>query len=332
MIAYVFYTAVQWQGIHTAMLTCIIVALPGLGATTHKGINRLVGCALGSLVTLGATVFVVPHLETITGLLAMSLPIIAAGAWIAAGSARSNYIGLQFIFAFALAQLGRFGPVIDLTEIRDRLVGILVGLGISIVVFTVLWPEREGAALTAALARLLKSMAALAGASRAAAGAARLQAWTLLNQNRELQARVALEPTWPEPPEPAAPVMTTILAQAQETLFAQHFLQLLVADADGALDATAANAMAEFQAATARELARLAELLSPGHRADVASEPDRLAAPLSILDLMAAVDGDADASSERLAALSAAAHTAHESIVRLGEQVRRYAVHAAGNP
>jgi hypothetical protein len=126
--------------------------------------------------------------------------------------------------------------------------------------------------------------------------------------------------------------MTTILAQAQETLFAQHFLQLLVADADGALDATAANAMAEFQAATARELARLAELLSPGHRADVASEPDRLAAPLSILDLMAAVDGDADASSERLAALSAAAHTAHESIVRLGEQVRRYAVHAAGNP
>jgi multidrug resistance protein MdtO len=310
------------------MLTCLIVALPSLGAIAHKGINRLVGCALGSLVTLAATVFIVPHIDTITGLLAMALPIIAVGAWIAAGSERSNYIGLQFVFAFALAQLGRFGPVIDLTEIRDRLVGILIGLAIAIVVFTVLWPEREGAALTAALARLLKSMEALAGASSATSGAARLQAWTLLSQNRELQARVALEPTWPEPHGTATPQMTTILAQAQETLFVQDFLHVLIADAEGALPAPAANALASFQSASARQLASLAEQL---HEAGAGLEDDLPAAHLATLDRLAAEPAIGGSSKERLAALSAAAHAVHECILRLGEHVRRYAGHAPGS-
>jgi multidrug resistance protein MdtO len=332
MIAYVFYTGVQWPGIHTAMLTCIILALPSLGATTQKGIARLAGCALGSLVTLAATVFVVPHIVTITGLLAMALPIIAVGAWIAAGSARSNYVGMQFIFAFALAQLGRFGPVIDLTEIRDRLVGILIGLGIAMVVFTVLWPEREGTALTAALARLLNSMAALSGADSTATAAARLQAWTMLSQNRELQARVALEPTWPEPPGAETPDTTTILAQAQETLFAQDFLRVMIADAEGALPAPAATALADFQAATARQLAGLADQVLAGPPAGAGVEYDPLAGPLATLERLAAAPGTGGWGREGLAALSAAAHTVHERILRLGEYVRRYAGHASGSP
>jgi multidrug resistance protein MdtO len=329
MITYVFYTGVQWPGIHTAMLTCTIVALPSLGAVTHKGINRAVGCGLGSLATLAATVFVVPHIETITGLLAMSLPIIAVGAWIAAGSARSNYVGIQFMFAFALAQLGSFGPVIDLTEIRDRMVGILIGLAVMIVVFTVLWPEREGAALTAMLARLLKCMETAGGS--AATEEARLQAWSLLSQNRELQARVALEPTWPAPRDTVTPEMMTILAQAQETLFAQDFLRVLKADAEGALPAPAAHALAGFEAAAARQLADLADLLAPAHVAGAAAEHDALAGPLATLDRMAAGQGTDDASRERLAALGAAAHTVRERIFRLGEHVQRYAEHVSRN-
>ena len=40
---YVFYTAAQWPGIHTAMLTCVIVALPSLGASSHRGLLRVLG-------------------------------------------------------------------------------------------------------------------------------------------------------------------------------------------------------------------------------------------------------------------------------------------------
>lgn len=219
MISYIIYTSLQWPGIGTATQTCIILALPSLGATTHKGVNRLLGCALGSLAALVATVFVVPHLDSIVGLLAMALPVIAAGAWIAAGSPRSNYIGVQMMFAFALAQLGSFGPVTDLAEIRDRLVGILLGLAVSITVYTLLWPEREGQALKTALARLRKAVAACAHADHRNIGAARLQAWSLLNQCRELQARVAMEPGWRGRNSRR---ISNLLAQAEESLVAQQ--------------------------------------------------------------------------------------------------------------
>lgn len=36
LLCYVFYTAADWQGIHTIMLSCVIVAQPGLGATMQK--------------------------------------------------------------------------------------------------------------------------------------------------------------------------------------------------------------------------------------------------------------------------------------------------------
>jgi len=219
MVTYVIYTSLQWPGIHTAMQTCIILALPSLGATTHKGITRLLGCCLGSLAALVATVFVVPHLDSIVGLLAMSLPVIAVGAWIAVGSPRSNYIGVQMMFAFALAQLGSFGPVTDITEIRDRLVGILLGLAVSITVYTLLWPEREGQALKTALSRLRKAVAACARADHQGIGAARLQAWALLNQCRELQARVALEPGWRDRNSRR---IANVLAQAEEKLAMQQ--------------------------------------------------------------------------------------------------------------
>jgi len=217
MISYVIYTGLRWPGISTATQTCIILALPSLGATTHKGINRLLGCILGSLAALFATVFIVPHLDSIVGLLAMSLPVIAVGAWIAAGWPRTNYIGVQLMFAFALAQLGSFGPVTELTEIRDRLVGIMLGLAVSVTVYTLLWPEREGQALRTALARLRKAVAACAHADHHSIGAARLQAWALLNQCRELQARVAMEPGWRGRKSRR---IANLLAQAEESLVA----------------------------------------------------------------------------------------------------------------
>ncbi|BCL74913.1 multidrug transporter subunit MdtO [Jeongeupia sp. HS-3] len=203
LICYVFYTATHWQGIHTSMLTCIIVALPSLGAVAQKGLLRIGGCLVGSLLTLLATVFVIPYIDSITGLLMLSLPIIALGSWVAAGSPRSNYAGLQIVFAFALALLEGFGPVTDLTEIRDRLIGILVGILVSYVVYTFIWPEREGDALRALLGKLLRSIAALAVAGRDAASVnasrldiakARTQGWSLLASTREMQSRIAAEP------------------------------------------------------------------------------------------------------------------------------------------
>ena len=48
----------------------------------------------------------------------MSLPVLALAAWIAAGSERIAYAGIQIGFTFALAFLSWFAPLTNLTELR----------------------------------------------------------------------------------------------------------------------------------------------------------------------------------------------------------------------
>ena len=134
LCSYVFYNATDWQGIHTIMLTCLIVAQPSLGATAQRAVLRMGGALLGSALALLMVVWVVPRIDGIVGLLLMSLPVLALGAWVAAGGERISYAGTQIMFTFSLALLEQFGPTSNLTEIRDRMIGILLGVAISAVV------------------------------------------------------------------------------------------------------------------------------------------------------------------------------------------------------
>lgn len=143
LLCYLFYSAVDWRGVHTAMLTCVILALPSVGAITHKGILRIVGCALGGGSALLVTVFILPYLDTIVGLLMVSLPVLVVSAWIASGPEKTQYIGVQMAFAFALSMFDQFGPTTSLTEIRDRMAGIALGVAVSVFIYSYLWPEGE---------------------------------------------------------------------------------------------------------------------------------------------------------------------------------------------
>lgn len=333
MLCYVFYTGVQWPGIHTALITCITLALPSVGATAHKGLTRVVGCALGSIISVLATVFVIPHLDSIVGLLALTLPIVAVGAWIAAGSPRTNYVGVQLVFAYALALLGHFGPTTDLTEIRDRMIGILIGVAVSTVVSIALWPEREGKALRTTLARLLRSIAGLTragqaltdpGRKRLAVDKARLQGWSLLNQNRELQARVALEPGWQNAHDSVTGNLTTWLAQAQEALFAVNFFQLVLLNTGHRLTPTGADAIERFRDSAARQLEQQADRIENVPAEDGSDAVDASQDPLSTLDDLAkGLTGDDSDAAHKLELL-AAAHAVHERFVQLSGRHSRF--------
>ncbi|MEJ0004133.1 MAG: FUSC family protein [Pararobbsia sp.] len=144
LVSYVFYNATDWQGIHTIMLTCLIVALPSLGASTQRALLRVAGALGGTALALCMVVFVMPQLDSVVGLLLMALPVAALAAWIAAGSERIGYAGVQLLFTFSLAVLGQFGPTTNLTEIRDRMVGILLGVAIATFVQMSFW-RRERA-------------------------------------------------------------------------------------------------------------------------------------------------------------------------------------------
>ena len=128
LICYTFYSGVDWEGIHTCMLTCVIVANPNVGSSYQKMVLRFGGAFCGAILALLFTLLVMPWLDNIVELLFVLAPIFLLGAWIATSSERSSYIGTQMVVTFALATLENvFGPVYDLVEIRDRAMGIIIG-------------------------------------------------------------------------------------------------------------------------------------------------------------------------------------------------------------
>ncbi|KWE50844.1 multidrug transporter [Burkholderia ubonensis] len=283
LVCYVFYNAVDWQGIHTIMLTCVIVALPSLGASMQRALLRVAGALVGSALALFTVVFVIPHLDDIVGLLLTSLPVVAFAAWISAGSERIGYAGTQLMFTFSLALLERFGPTTNLTEIRDRMVGILLGVGVATLVQISFWREGEGDALRQKLAAMLRAIAAQLSATQARDGmrdelpAAKrqLQAWAVLADCEATLSRVALEPAWREGEQSKLTLHAqSILAQGREIMLAGQALQnMFVAQAGAASRWMDHAARASLNQACA-EIARYADDLAADP--PVARTPQRI--------------------------------------------------------
>jgi len=283
LVCYVFYNAVDWQGVHTVMLTCLIVALPSLGASTQRALLRLSGAAVGSALALFMVVFIVPHLDDIVGLLLMALPVVAFGAWIAAGSEKIGYAGLQVMFTFSLALVNQFGPTTNLTEIRDRMVGILLGVCVATFVQMSFWREGEGDVLRQKLATMLRAIAAQLRAPQAGSdqrdelsyAQRQLQAWAVLADCEATLSRVALEPDWQEVEQAQLTLRAqTVLAQGREIMLAGDALRNTLAAQAGSWSPRTVDAVRSTQEQASVELNRYAD--------ELASNPPDARAPRRI--------------------------------------------------
>ena len=141
MFCYIVYEAIDWTGIHTAFITCTFIALESTEATLYKGTLRIAGCVLGGALGLFTIVFLMPHMETIASLIVVVAFASAVAAWVATGSERISYAGLQIAFAFFYSVFQGYAPDTDLDNVRDRVVGILFGLIVTGLVFKYIWPE-----------------------------------------------------------------------------------------------------------------------------------------------------------------------------------------------
>jgi uncharacterized membrane protein YccC len=142
MFCYIVYEAIDWSGIHTAFITCTFIALESTEATLYKGTLRIVGCVIGGALALFTIVFLMPHMETIASLVVVVALASAIAGWVATGSQRISYAGLQIAFAFFYSVFQGYAPDTDLDNVRNRVVGILFGLIVTAVVFNYIWPER----------------------------------------------------------------------------------------------------------------------------------------------------------------------------------------------
>ena len=135
----IFLNAVAWPGIRTSLVTCAATALATVGAQRQKQLLRLTGVCVGGLMGLAAVIYVVPQLDSIVGLSLLVAAGTACCGWVAVGSVRSSYAGFQMALAFFIVLLPGFDTSIDLTAIRDRFVGIIVGILAMWVFFDHLW-------------------------------------------------------------------------------------------------------------------------------------------------------------------------------------------------
>jgi Fusaric acid resistance protein family len=141
MFCYIVYEAIDWSGIHTAFITCTFIALESTEATLYKGTLRIMGCVVGGALALFSIVFLMPHMETIASLVVLVACAAAIAGWVAAGSERISYAGLQLAFAFFYSVFQGYAPDTDLDNVRNRVVGILFGLVVTGLVFHYVWPE-----------------------------------------------------------------------------------------------------------------------------------------------------------------------------------------------
>src|SRR6266436_3851266 len=161
MFCYIVYMAIDWSGIHTALITCTFIALETTGATLHKGVLRIGGCVIGGALALFTIVFLMPHMDTIASLVVVVACASAIAGWVATGSEMISYAGLQIAFAFFYSVFQGYAPDTDLDNVRDRVVGILFGLIVTGVVFAYIWPEHTIDRLRDVLRQALRQLARL---------------------------------------------------------------------------------------------------------------------------------------------------------------------------
>jgi multidrug resistance protein MdtO len=151
-----------WTGISTSVWTCLLVAQSSYGAMAQKELLRLVGAVAGGLLGLLAILVAMPNLEGLASFLVVVAIGFAVASWVTTGSARISYAGIQIGVAFSMCMVDVPHTTVNLLPARDRVVGILIGIVVTGVVFRGLGHARARQQMVLELAKTLRALAELA--------------------------------------------------------------------------------------------------------------------------------------------------------------------------
>jgi multidrug resistance protein MdtO len=128
-VCYVLYNALDWPGISTSVLTCIVTALSTVGNSLQAQFLRLAGFVIGGLVLgISAQILILPGIDTIFGFTLFFAAGTAIAAWFATSSPRLSFFGVQIALAFYFVNLQDYRIQTDLTIARDKVIGVLLGI------------------------------------------------------------------------------------------------------------------------------------------------------------------------------------------------------------
>jgi multidrug resistance protein MdtO len=160
-ICYLIFTMFAYQGIYTSVITCIVCSLSTIGASVQKGTFRLVGAVVGGLLGVITLVYIFPHLDSLGAFWFPFGAATALAAYVHFGSPRISYCGYQIGVAFYKCALQNYGTYTELRVVRDRFVGIVLGLIVFEFINTQLWPVNALEIMRGKLAYILRLLAQL---------------------------------------------------------------------------------------------------------------------------------------------------------------------------
>jgi multidrug resistance protein MdtO len=111
---------------------------------------------------MGAQVFVLPYVDSITGFTVLFAVVTAISAWIATASAKLSYLGVMIALSFYLIHLQEFAIQTSLAIARDRVFGVLLSLVSMGIFFDLLWVRNAMGEMQAVFAHNLEMFAELA--------------------------------------------------------------------------------------------------------------------------------------------------------------------------
>lgn len=127
MACYMFASMTDWSGIHTCMITCAVSAMNNVDSQVFKQRLRIIGASIGGLIGFLA-MFLIPHMDNLMGVLLVMGVAAGMSAWVSMGREKYSYVGLQMGIAAVMLIAQDPHATTEFTIIRDRLVGILLGL------------------------------------------------------------------------------------------------------------------------------------------------------------------------------------------------------------
>jgi multidrug resistance protein MdtO len=88
---------------------------------------RIIGASIGGLIGFLA-MFLIPHIDNLMGVLLIMGVAVGISAWTSMGREKYSYLGLQMGIAVVMLIAQDPHATTEFSVIRDRLVGILLGL------------------------------------------------------------------------------------------------------------------------------------------------------------------------------------------------------------
>jgi multidrug resistance protein MdtO len=162
-VCYVLYNALDWPGISTSVLTCIVTALSSIGISLQAQFLRLAGFVVGGLLLgISAQILILPAIDSVFGFALFFAAGTAIAAWFATSSPRLSFFGVQMALAFYFVNLQDFQIQTDLTIARDKVIGVLLGILAMGFIFDRFGTKSDAEQLPKLLVRNVRMLAQLA--------------------------------------------------------------------------------------------------------------------------------------------------------------------------